>query len=44
MGKLRKQLRAGHRRDIADLRKTLDRVRELQELDGENCQLGKHRN
>lgn len=40
MGKLRKQLRAGHRRDIAELRKNLNRARELQELEGENCQRG----
>lgn len=39
MGKLRKQLRTQHRRDISDLRRTLDQVRELQELEGENCRL-----
>lgn len=39
MGKLRKQLRSAHRRDIADLRRTLDKAQELEELRGENCRL-----
>ncbi|KAA0875506.1 acyl-CoA thioesterase [Nitrincola tapanii] len=42
MGKLRKQLRAGHRRDLAELRKTLDQARNLLELEGEHCQLDTH--
>lgn len=42
MGKLRKQLRCQHRRDLVDLRRTLDSARQLQELKGENCQLDSH--
>lgn len=39
MGKLRKRLRTEHRQEIAQLRKTLDRSKELQEIKGENCWL-----
>ncbi|SFC33279.1 Acyl-CoA hydrolase [Marinospirillum celere] len=39
MGKLRKQLRTAHRKEITQLRKTLDKTRELQEIEGENCRL-----